>query len=296
MPDFDHILSRSITHTKLDETLQSALLNFRLFGNKKGYLHLENLPIGDIPPTPMDRATLQKNCTISEHTILKATAVLGDPIGYIQESNGDIINNFFPQKKHSKDTNSDSYDCELELHTENAFHTVSPDYLVLLCLRQDPAAEAATFISSIDRIRDHLTPDDIRYFLEEKYNFLSDYCITEKNCRIDINQKQTVLYGDPDAPFFRFDPQFMVARSKSAQMKLEVLRKAAWQVAEPVHMKAGDLLIIDNRKTAHARSAFSANLDGNDRWMQRTFAVTGYRHYAQKFGKNQRVLDLVTSR
>ncbi|NVZ18721.1 TauD/TfdA family dioxygenase [Pseudomonas costantinii] len=295
MPNFNQLLSSSIQQAKLDQATESDILNFRLFGNKKGFLHLKNLPIGMIPPTPNDRASLHKECTISEQIILKATAMLGDPIGYIQESNGDIINNFFPHKKYSKGINSDSYDCELELHTENAFHAVSPDYLVLLCLRQDPGAEAATFISSIDGIRDIITPEDLNYFHEEKYNFLSDYCATEKNCRIDINQKQTVLYGDPESPCFRFDPQFMVARSKHAQLKLELLRKAAWEVAHPVHLNAGDLLIIDNRKTAHARSAFSASLDGRDRWIQRTFAVAGYRYYAQRLGNNKRVLDLVTT-
>ncbi|MGZ0714772.1 TauD/TfdA family dioxygenase [Pseudomonas palleroniana] len=295
MPNFNQLLSSSIQQAKLDQATESDILNFRLFGNKKGFLHLKDLPIGSVPPTPSDRASLQKECTISEQIILKATAMLGDPIGYIQESNGDIINNFFPHKKYSKGANSDSYDCELELHTENAFHAVSPDYLVLFCLRQDPGAEAATFISSIDGIRDIITPHDLNYFHEEKYNFLSDYCATEKNCRIDINQKQTVLYGDPESPNFRFDPQFMVASSKHAQLKLELLRKAAWEVAHPVHLKAGDLLIIDNRKTAHARSAFSAGLDGRDRWIQRTFAVAGYRYYAQRLGKNQRVLDLVTT-
>ncbi|PYY81929.1 iron hydroxylase [Pseudomonas sp. TKO26] len=295
MPDFNHFLSSSIQHTRLDQTVESDILNFRLFGNKKGFLHLKNLPIGTVPPTPSDRAGLNKECTISEQIILKATAMLGDPIGYIQESDGAIVNNFFPHKKHSKLASSDSYDCELELHTENAFHAVSPDYLVLFCLRQDPGAEAATFISSIDGIRDILPPQDLAYFHEEKYNFLSDYCDTEKNCRIDINQKQTVLYGDPESPFFRFDPQFMVSRSKEAQEKLETLRKAAWEVAHPVRLNAGDLLIIDNRKTAHARSAFSASLDGSDRWIQRTFAVAGYRYYAQRLGKNTRVLDLVTT-
>ncbi|CRM47444.1 iron hydroxylase [Pseudomonas sp. 2822-15] len=295
MPEFNQLLLSSIQLASLDQAIESEILNFRLFGNKNGFLHLKNLPTGTIPSTPVDRASLNKVCTISEQVILKATAILGDPIGYIQESNGDIINNFFPHKIHSMSASSDSYDCELELHTENAFHAVSPDYLVLFCLRQAPDADAATFISSIDNIRDIVTPADLNYFHGENYNFLSDYCTTEKNCRIDINQKQTVLYGDPESPFFRFDPQFMVASSKHAQLKLEGLRKAAWEVARPVHLNAGDLLIIDNRKTAHARSAFSARLDGNDRWIQRTFAVAGYRYYAQRLGKSNRILDLVTS-
>ncbi|WP_416769363.1 TauD/TfdA family dioxygenase [Pseudomonas sp. RHF3.3-3] len=259
---------------KLSPETQSTLLDFRLNSNKSGYIVLKNQPIGDIPPTPTDRSVLDKKCNISEQTILSATSILGEPIGYIQESDGALVNNFFPQKKFSAQATSDSYDTELDLHTENAFHDQSPDYLILLCLRQDPAAQAITYISSVDNILDRLSAADIEFFQTEKYNFLSDYGVKEKNCRIDINRKQTVLYGNPQWPSFRFDPHFMVAASGLAQDKMQQLRRVAWEVAQPVALQAGDLLVIDNRKTAHARSAFSAQLDGRDRWIQRTFVMS----------------------
>ena len=71
------------------------ILNFRLFGNKRGYLTLENLPVGDIPPTPPSREQLNKPDESSERLLLQATALLGEPIGYLQESDGCIVNNFF---------------------------------------------------------------------------------------------------------------------------------------------------------------------------------------------------------
>ncbi|SEI21620.1 TauD/TfdA family dioxygenase [Pseudomonas asplenii] len=259
---------------KLSAESQSRLLDFHLHGNKNGYIVLENQPIGDIPPTPPDRSALNKNCNISEQTILTATSILGEPIGYIQESNGALVNNFFPHKKFCKDATSDSYDTELDLHTENAFHEQSPDYLILLCLRQDPAAQAITYITSVGNILDRLSAEDIEFFQTEKYNFLSDYDAKGKNCRIDINKKQTVLYGDPKSPSFRFDPHFMVAETALAHSKMQYLRSVAWDAVQAVALKAGDMLVIDNRRTAHARSAFSAQLDGRDRWIQRTFVLS----------------------
>ena len=292
--EFEQLLSASIRLGGLDQGQIAQILEFKLLGNPQGFLLLENADIGEIPPTPACRRALNKPDSRSEHLLLQATALLGEPIGYAQESGGCIVNNFFPQQTQSRAATSDSFDTELDLHTENAFHAVQPDYLLLLCLRQDPAAEAITYIASVEPILERLSYEQQAFLLNEPYNFLSDYGPTGKNQRIDINKHQTVLYGDPDAPFFRFDPQFMVAYSDRAQRMLDDLRAIAWDVVEPVRLGRGDLLIIDNRRTAHARSPFSARFDGSDRWMQRAFASNSLRFYTEKLGKQSRIFELVT--
>lgn len=292
--EFDQLLSASIRHGGLSQAQVAQILDFKLFGNSKGFLLLEDAQIGDIPATPASRNELSKPDNSSERLLLQATALLGEPIGYVQESGGCIVNNFFPQQTHSRAATSDSFDTELDLHTENAFHAIQPDYLLLLCLRQDPAAEAITYIASAERILQRLSYEDQVFLLNEPYNFLSDYGPSEKNQRIDINKRQTVLYGDPDSPFLRFDPQFMKAYSDRAQSVLDRLRAVAWEAVEPVRLTRGDLLIMDNRRTAHARSPFTARFDGTDRWMQRTFASCNLRFYTEKLGKHSRIFELVT--
>nr|WP_236614297.1 TauD/TfdA family dioxygenase [Stutzerimonas azotifigens] len=289
------LITASINLGGLSQDDIARIIQFRVFGNRRGFLLLENMPIGAVPDTPLSRDSINKKDVRSEMLLLQATALLGDPIGYIQESEGSLINNFFPHPSQARKMSSDSFDTELDLHTENAFHAVQPDYLVLLCLRQDPGEEAVTYVASIDNILDKLEPADIHYFAHEQYNFLSDYCKREKNCRIDINKRQPVLYGDIAAPYFRFDPYFMVASSHQAQTKLAMLRDLAWQAAEPLRLRAGNLLIIDNRKTAHARSAFSARFDGTDRWIQRTFAVCNRRFLVEKLGTRSQVFELVAN-
>ncbi|MEK0361234.1 TauD/TfdA family dioxygenase [Pseudomonas sp. CBC3] len=292
--NFDLLLSAAIRNGGLGQEQIAQILDFKVFGNPQGFLRLQGMEIGDIPPTPQSRADVHKPDERSEKLLLQATALLGDPIGYVQESGGCIVNNLFPQPTQSRAASSDSFDTELDLHTENAFHAIQPDYLLLLCLRQDPTAQAITYIASVDRILKHLSYEQQAFFLNEPYNFFSDYGPTEKNQRIDINKHQTVLYGDPDAPFFRFDPQFMVAYSDRAQHSLDALRRIAWDVVEPVRLARGDLLIIDNRRTAHARSPFPARFDGSDRWMQRTFASCNLAFYTEKLGRQSRIFELVT--
>lgn len=290
----DELLAASISDGGLSQEQITQILRFRIFGNPSGFIRLANMPIGILPPTPTTRDELNKLDDISEKCLLQATSLLGDPIGYTQESSGSIINNFFPHRSLSRAITSDSYDTELNLHTENAFHAIQPDFLILLCLRQDPLAEAITYVTSIDAILDYLSAEDISFFFTEPYNFLSDYCLSEKDCRIDIGKKQTVFYGDVSSPLFCFDPQFMVARSHRAQVQLQRLQAIAWEVKQPVKLATGDLLIIDNRKTAHARSPFTAFFDGRDRWIQRTFAISNHRYYTEKLGKKVRVFDLVS--
>lgn len=287
----EELMVASLISGGLDEEQASQISNFRLFGNKQGYLLLENTPIGSIPPTPLSRAEIMKPDNISEMSLMQATTILGEPIAYAQESGGNIINNFFPHRELARAATSDSYDTELDLHTENAFHSMQPDFLSLLCLREAPEADAVTYITSINAVLDHLCEADIKFFFEERYNFLSDYSDGDKNCRVDIGKRQTIFYGSRGNPFFRFDPHFMVAQSDHAQSQLQLLREIAWEVTEPVTLKAGDMLIIDNRKTAHARSPFTALFDGTDRWIQRTFAIADHRYNAQKLG-DIRVFDL----
>lgn len=259
----------------LDEIAQ--ITAFRHSGNSEGYLLIRGVDVGHIPPTPQSRQHINKPDITSEMALLQASVLMGDPVGYQQESFGDVINNFFPHQSEAKSSTSDSCDSELEMHTENAFHPVQPDYLLLLCLRHDPQQEAITYISSIDNILPKLTEGEIAHFQQCKYNFLSDYSEEGKNCRININNWQTVLYGSHDNPLFRYDPAFMESKDPLAQQKLERLTQLTWETAVPVRLKQGDLLIVDNRKTTHARSPFPANFDGKDRWIQRSFVVCNQR-------------------
>lgn len=289
---FDALLDQAIRHGELSAAAIADLLHFRIFGNPQGFLLLPDQDIGDVPPTPADRTTLAKPDYRSELLLLQATALLGDPVGYPQESDGSLINNFFPQAARARQPSSDSFDTELELHTENAFHEVPPDFLALLCLRGAPQDDAVTYIASVDRMLQVIDADTTALLFEESFNFLSDYCVNEKNCRIDLGRYQPILYGQRSRPYLRFDPHFMLARSARMQRLIEEVKEITWSVAQPVRLAAGDLLIIDNRRAVHARSAFQAQFDGQDRWIQRTFAVCHQRQLIGETGEPSRIIGL----
>ncbi len=41
-----------------------------------------------------------------------------------------------------------------------------------------------------------------------------------------------------------------------------------------VALRPGDLLVLDNRRAVHARTAFTPRFDGTDRWLQRVYGFS----------------------
>jgi L-asparagine oxygenase len=76
-----------------------------------------------------------------------------------------------------------------------------------------------------------------------------------------------------------------------AAAALEELRDVFDAVAITVRLDAGDLAIVDNRVSAHGRTAFRPRYDGVDRWLQRTFVATDLRRSRDHRPHDGYVLD-----
>ena len=48
---------------------------------------------------------------------------------------------------------------------------------------------------------------------------------------------------------------------------------ASYDVQQVFTLSAGDLLVFDNRRVVHTRSAYEARMDGTDRWLKRAFVL-----------------------
>jgi L-asparagine oxygenase len=86
-----------------------------------------------------------------------------------------------------------------------------------------------------------------------------------------------VLTGSVDEPSLVVDCNAMVAEDTESERALAEVRALLPEVADAVALDAGDLLIIDNRVAAHARSSWTPRYDGRDRWLQRMSVVCDFR-------------------
>lgn len=83
----------------------------------------------------------------------------------------------------------------------------------------------------------------------------------------------SVLYGNRRDPCLRYDLDLMVGLNARARAALDAVRRAAQRACMAVGLEAGDLLVIDNRRAVHGRSAFTPRYDGRDRWLKRAYLV-----------------------
>lgn len=268
----DEDFVRTAAAAPLDDEVRSALVAFAADSGPDGSLLLRRLPVGAVPATPPRPGVPTGKDYTSEHTLLSVACVLGEPIGYVQEHGGGLVQDIVPDRASRDRQVSSSSTVTLAWHTETAFHPHKSRYLLLLCLRGDP--QAVTMLCSIERIRPWLDADTIAILREPRFRTRPDASFLDGDGPGAFGPLQPVLSGSPARPTFTFDEDLMIGTDPDAQSAFAALAQAVRSHATSVVLEAGDLLAVDNYMTVHARSPFPARFDGNDRWLQRAFVVT----------------------
>jgi alpha-ketoglutarate-dependent taurine dioxygenase len=257
-----HELPRSVRH---------AVGAFRRRSNDYGVLIVKGLPLGRrIPATPADpHACVRKEEWLGELWLAAFASALGTPFAYRQEQSGALYQNVVPTPGNATKISSESSAIELGFHTEMGFHPYPPDYVLLLCLRSDHDGVAKTITAGVRMILPELTLRERAVLGQPLFRPGIDYSFGSPNGTAGNGPALPVLYGDPYDPCLNFDFDLMVGLSAEAEAALGALRAVANRAQRWVRLSAGDLVMIDNRRAAHARSEFTARYDGYDRWLQR---------------------------
>jgi L-asparagine oxygenase len=276
----DSLITEIELRTRLfSDHLLRPLIQFRKHSNENGMLLIRNIPVDSVlPPTPPDgRISLEKNSHMSEYMLLAIMLQLGEPIAYEDEKNGALIQNICPVrgKEEAQENIGSTY---LEFHTEDAFHPYKPDFVGLLCLRPDHDGVAVTAAASIRKALS-MVPSKVQDLLRQPLYHIrfSSSFIPGNTGEVAFSPHLPVLSGDILEPEMNVDFYGMEAITPAAQLALKTLEDALLKVAVEVKLKKGELMIIDNRVAAHARTAFHPRYDGKDRWLQRLFVVHDFR-------------------
>jgi hypothetical protein len=256
---------------RLPEPVYEALLTFADASHPSGALLIRGIPVGQLPATPATPTTPSEKDRVSEQVLLAAGRVLGQPIGYLPEHGGDIVQNLLPTRESAHRQVSTSSAVTLAWHTEAAFHPHRPRFLLLLCLRGDPAAR--TTLCSVREVLGALSLRT-RWLLSEPLfrTTVDESYVGARSQR--LGPRVPVLAGDLDSPRMVFDADLMVGVTDEATAALAELTEAIERHHTHVVLESGDLLVVDNSVAVHGRSPFTPRFDGTDRWLQRTFVVT----------------------
>ncbi len=270
----------------LPRDVRRQLLAFRASPYAPSSALVTGLPIeGDLPPTPTDVVQRPvKRTRISDLAILTVAVLLGEPVAYRAEKDGAVVQNVYPTQSDSQAPSNESSAVQLGFHTEltfsravpdRALHEASPDFVLLLTLRCPQDRLASTAVIDARRACGRLEPRHLAALRQPLYQLMAPYSFTrDDDGSRPWSGPAALLYGPDDAPCLAFDSACGVrALTEAADQALAALIAACNdpELSESVQLRAGDLLVINNRRCAHSRSSFPAAFDGKDRWLQRVY-------------------------
>jgi L-asparagine oxygenase len=235
-----------------------------------GVLLVRGVSVGAPPTTPSSPGEATGKDHVSEFVLLTVARALGQPVGYLPEHGGALVQDLVPTAAAATRQTSTSSAVELEFHTETAFHPHRPRYLLLLCLRGDPAAQ--TLLCDVDHVLDLLDPEVRAVLGQPRFRTGVDESFTD-GAIADRRPPSAVLSGNSRRPTLVFDADLMQGTDPEAQAALETFRDLTRARRGSLSLEAGDLLVVDNDRCIHGRSSFRARFDGTDRWLQRSFVV-----------------------
>ncbi|MGL5865493.1 MAG: clavaminate synthase Cs1 [Dermatophilaceae bacterium] len=259
---------------QLPDELAQQLDDFREHGNQEGYLLLTGLPTdAHLPTTPTSTpAPLDRDLIAGEAWLALVGGRLGLATGYQELRDGTVYHDVYPSPD-AHYLSSETSETLLEFHTEMAYHRLQPRFVMLACSRADHEGKAATLVASIRNALPLISDEAVEVLYDRPMP-----------CNLDVafrggvepspQAQVTVLYGTRADPFLGYDRELLAPADGSQARAVQELSDALDRVTKAVHLTPGQLIIIDNYRTTHARTPFTPRWDGADRWLHRMYIRT----------------------
>jgi L-asparagine oxygenase len=253
--------------------LAAFVSRFAEDSGRLGYAVIRGIPIDALPPTPDSYTTGFLTGHSTSGFLLLVAGLLGSPVGYADEKGGSLIHEVHPVRgEEARIENTGS--SNLGLHTENVHHPLRPDFLGLLCLRQDRSGLGASRLSSVREAADGLSAETVAILRSPIFRSLYPTSFTRGSSGArPSGQPHPVISGDDDGLLMRFDVHNTYSHDLRGKAALRELSAALDASCREIMLEPGDLVLIDNHVAAHGRSAFIPRYDGKNRWLRRFYSL-----------------------
>lgn len=255
----------------LPRKVLATLRAFRHDPGRDGVLLVRDLPVvaeRPLPPTPCVPNSVERVPTTAASVITSMMLQLGEVIAFRSEKGGALVQNVVPVPGR-EESQSNAGSVLLELHVENAFHDNRPDYVGLVCLREDPTGDARLCTSSIRRALPLLSEATRQVLAEPRFLTEPPPSFGTLN---SVRSAHPVLLGDLEDPNVLVDFAATHPLDDTAKNAMAELREAFVETMTAHRLRVGDLAVVDNRVAVHGRTSFTPRYDGADRWLERVYA------------------------
>lgn len=138
------------------------------------------------------------------------------------------------------------------LHTDVSYVPNPPRFMLLHCVHPDPAGGGAILLADCDTAAPLLSPSDRSALQGNEFRFSNP-----PNCPKGVSGP----FAIKTAGLWRFKPGSMFY-PESLSAAVDNFYSALESVSVQLQMAKDDLLIVDNHRMAHGRTAFSPTEDG----------------------------------
>jgi L-asparagine oxygenase len=268
---------------ELPTDLLQHILDFGRHVAAPGVALVTNLPVDSkLPPTPTDgRPSKIKQTFVAEAVVLGLSQLIGEPIGFLTEKAGQLIHDVIPVAAGATTQTNQGSKVFLNFHNDivydhiGRYNVSNPDFLVLHCLRADPAGQAQTFYADARDVIDFLDSETVEVLRSPLFrlNAPGSYVRDVASGAMVWSDPVPLISGPEHAPEIATSANGVQGMTTRAQQAFDRMQEACRydDVAHAVQLRPGQALLINNRKGLHARSQFTAHHDGTDRWLQRTY-------------------------
>jgi L-asparagine oxygenase len=191
---------------------------------------------------------------------------VGWPVCWSTLQDGRLFQDVLPIAGEEKQQTGHGSHSELSFHVEDCFSDDRCDVLTLLCVRNPDripttvATAAALDPAGLDL--ETLTGPHFRILPDPEHLRGRDPASVDSSPRAVLSTEGSVLR-------LRVDPAFCEPVGARAAQALGVLHEQLDAGLFQVPLDPGDLLMVDNRRAVHGRSAFRPRYDGTDRWLRK---------------------------
>jgi len=268
----------------LPERIRHRLLHFREHGSPTGYLLIkisvleeEREGCGNIPMTPPTNMEKRGENTLMAKIQGIIMEYLGEMVAYESEGYGRLFQDVVPTKHMAHLQTSLGSNTELEIHTEQAFSELRPDFLSLACLRGDP--DAITYVLPVAKMVEAMDADDLALLCQPLWKTGVDLSFKLGGYEFiegDVRGPMPILSGSLDDPRLRFDQDLMFGLEERAHGLVDRIVDIYYEHRYGHCLQPGEIMWVDNRRAVHGRSPFFPRFDGYDRFLVRCFGVVDY--------------------
>jgi L-asparagine oxygenase len=224
------------------------------------------IPVTEIvPPTHADYVSrIPKQTFESEGVIGAVSLELGRLFGY-EETSKYVMYDIYPVRGYETSRSFVNSKKMLAFHSDGSAHpSLSPDYLLLYCIRSDP--DAVNLVADLDLLLRSLRAGVIDVLMRPLFKHL----VSQFPERYEL---KPILFAEGGELAIKYDEENVSACTREAIAAQVMLNEQIHRIAVKLSNTENSMLIMNNKRCLHARASFSPKFDGTDRWIKGAFVT-----------------------